>query len=290
MRVAVTATIWGQTPFLRAAEEAQEAGYAGIEGVGDLAGNAPMARRVLADAGLEVTAGRFLANWFSDRYRDVELDQLRRAAEFFADVGAAFLITSSRPVPERMATAGHVTGARADGLLDYQWAHLADALGQAAFIARRDFDLPLLFRNQLGSYVETSEELDQLMSLTDPHALGLAPDIGYLAYAGIDPVDFLRANVQRVRYVTLKDLDADLHEQNVRGGGSLQQFWDDGGFVELGYGDVDVDGAVALLREREFQGWLAVGHDRPGRDPAASVQIAREYLVGLGLELEPGQA
>ena len=68
--------------------------------------------------------------------------------------------------------------------------------------------------------------------------------------------------------------------------GSLQEFWDEGGFLELGTGDVDIESIVTLLSGQEFNGWVAVGHDRPGRDAVASAQIAREYLVGLGLELE----
>ena len=286
MRVAVTTTMWGDTPFLEAADEAREAGYAGIEGVGDLAGNVPLARRVLSDAGLDVSAGRFLANWFSDVYSGIELDQLRRAAEFFADVDADCVITSSRPVPERMMTAGHGVGDRNDGLLDYQWAHLTDTLAQATHICLRDFGLQLMFRNQLGSYVETEDELDHLMSLTDPGSLLIAPDTGYLFYAGIDPVDFIRKNFERIGYVTLKDLDADLYEQHMHRQGSLQEFWEEGGFLELGTGDVDIESIVTLLSGQEFNGWVAVGHDRPGRDPVASAQIAREYLVGLGLELE----
>lgn len=286
MRVAVTATIWGANPFQQVAEEARDAGYAGIEGVGDMAGDVPLARRVLADAGLEVTAGRFFANWFAEMYQETEFDQLRRAAEFFADVGAQFLITSSRPVPERMLTAGHVTSQRQDGLLDYQWTQMTDSLTQAAYITQRDFELPLLFRNQLGSYVETGDEMDQLISMTDPDNLRLAPDIGYLAYAGADPLAFVRTYSDRIAYVTLKDLDADLHEQHIWARGSLEEYWDAGGFLELGQGDVDVEGVVGLLREVEFDGWLAVGHDQPGRDPSASVQISRDYLVGLGFELE----
>ena len=287
MRVAVTATIWGETPFHQVAEEARDAGYAGIEGVGDLAGNVPLARRVLADAGLEVAAGRFFANWFAEKYHETEFDQLQRAAEFFAEIGAQFLITSSRPVPERMLTAGHVTGQRQDGLLDYQWTQMTDSLTQAAYVTQRDFELPLLFRNQLGSYVETGDEMDQLISMTDPDNLRLAPDIGYLAYAGADPLAFVRTNFERIAFVTLKDMDVDLHEQHIGQRGSLEEFWDAGGFLELGQGDVDIAGVVSLLRERGFDGWLAAGQDRPGRDPSASVQISRDYLVGLGLELEP---
>ena len=225
MRVAVTATIWGGTAFQQVAEEARDAGYAGIEGVGDLAGNVALARGVLADAGLEVTAGRFFANWFAEMYQEIEFNQLQRAAEFYADLGAQYLITSSRPVPERMLTAGHVTSQRQDGLLDYQWTQLADSLTQAAYVTARDFELPLLFRNQLGSYVENGDELDQLIGMTDPDNLRLAPDIGYLAYAGLDPLAFVRAHSERIAYVTLKDLDADLHEQHIRARGSLEEFW-----------------------------------------------------------------
>jgi inosose dehydratase len=288
MRVAVTATIWGETPFREVSDQAREGGYAGIEGVGELVGNAVLARKVIADAGLDVSGGRFFANWFSDLYQEIELDQLRRAAEFLAEIGAECVITSSRPVPERIETAGHVVGERQDGLVDSQWIHLADTLAKAVHICDREFDLPLFFRNQLGSYVETVDELEQLMSLTDPATLRLAPDIGYLFYAGVDPVPFLRENYERIGYVTLKDLDSDLHEIYLDRKASLREFWDAGGFVELGEGDVDIAGVVALLKEREFEGWVAVGHDYPGRDPAASVQIARDYLVGLGLELESG--
>ena len=55
MRVAVTATIWGETPFREVSDQAREGGYAGIEGVGELVGNAVLARKVIADAGLYVS-------------------------------------------------------------------------------------------------------------------------------------------------------------------------------------------------------------------------------------------
>ena len=199
----------------------------------------------------------FLLTGFPRSIHETEFDQLQRAAEFFAEIGAQFLITSSRPVPERMLTAGHVTGQRQDGLLDYQWTQMTDSLTQAAYVSQRDFDLPLLFRNQLGSYVETGDEMDQLISMTDPDNLRLAPDIGYLAYAGADPLAFVRTNFERIAFVTLKDLDVDLHEQHIGQKGTLEEFWDAGGFLELGQGDVDIAGVVSLLRERGVQrlGW-----------------------------------
>lgn len=286
MRVAISAALWGGTPFRQVAQEANEAGYAGIEGVGDLFGELGLARALVHDHGLEVVAGRYAANWFSDLYRDIELDQLRRVAEFYAELGAKQLITFSRPVPERLETAGHHVGERDDGLLEYQWGYLADSLAMATFIAEREFDMRLLFKNQLGSLIENGPEMDQLLALTDPEALFLAPDLGHLMYAGVEPLPFLRRTADRVRHLVLQDLDADLRDQHLATRGDVHTFADDGGFVELGQGDVDVEGAVDLLRERGFDGWVVAEQERTLRDPSASAQISREYLVGIGLGLE----
>ena len=286
MRVAISASLWGETPFRQTGEQAKEAGYVGIEGVGDLFGELRLARRVVRDTGLDITAGSYPANWFADIYRDIELDQLRRVAEFFAGVDAKYLITCSRPVPERLATAGHFAGERDDGLLDFQWGQLADTLATAAYACEREFEMTLLFRNQLCSYVETGAEMDEFMALTGPNALFLAPDVGYLFYAGVDPVAFVRRNLDRIRYVTLKDVDAELRERHLAEGGGLQDFAEQGGFVELGEGDVDLAGVVEVLQAGDFDGWLVVDQDRTLRDPAASAQISREHLVGLGLEPE----
>ena len=286
MRVAISAAVWGGTPFRQVAQEANEAGYAGIEGVGDLFGDLRLARAVVRDHGLEVVAGRYAANWFSDRYRDVELDQLRRVAEFYAELDAKQLITFSRPVPERLETAGHHVGGRDDGLLDYQWGYLADSLAMATFIAAREFDMRLLFKNQLGSFIENGPEIDQLLALTDPETLFLAPDLGHLMYAGVEPLPFVRRTADRVRHLILQDLDVDLRDEHLASAGDVHAFADDGGFVELGEGDVEIEDAVNLLRERGFDGWAVVEQERTLRDPSASAQISREYLVGIGLELE----
>ena len=105
MQVGVASRVWGQAEFHDVASEAQQAGYTGIETVGNLVGNLRGARRVTEDTGLAVTAGCYPANWFAEIYHPIELDQVRRVAEFYAGLGARYIITSSLPVPERIATA-----------------------------------------------------------------------------------------------------------------------------------------------------------------------------------------
>jgi inosose dehydratase len=285
MRVGIAATLWGQAPFLTVAEEARDAGYAGIEGgTSDLAGDLPLARRTTSDVGLPLIGGRFAANWFAPEYRDLELDQLRAAAEFLADLGGSYIVAASHAVPERWRVAGH--GDPGEELQPEQWGILAESIARATDICTREFELQLVFRNQLGSYVETSAELDRLLSLTDPTSLMLAVDVGYLFYIGTDPMPFIRDRIERVAYVTLKDVDADLLDRHLARGGTLPAFANQGGFPELGGGHVDLEGIVGVLREGSYDGWLVVDQDTTLRDPAASAQISRECLVNLGLEPE----
>ncbi|MBM4436609.1 MAG: TIM barrel protein [Actinobacteria bacterium] len=283
MRLGIAARLWSGVPFTVAAGQAAEAGYQGVEGVGDLARDPRLARRVLRDAGLTVTGGAYAANWFSNVYREIELDQIRRAAEFYAGLDCRHLITASLQVPERLASAGHFPTGRNDGLLDEQWGYLADSLGLAAYLCRREFDLTLHFRNQPGSYVETGDELDQLAALTDPSSVLLAPDTGYLFYAGVDPVAFVKRHRARIHYLTLKDVDGRLRDEHLAKRGDFETFVQQGGFCELGTGDVELDAVVEALRAAPFDGWLVVDQDHTSREPVASAQISRDYLAGLGL-------
>ena len=286
MQVGIAATLWGDAPFLTVAEEARDAGYAGIEGgTSDLVGDMPLARRTISDVGLPLIGGRFAANWFAPEYHDVELDKLRRVAEFLADLGSTYVVATSHTVPERWRVAGH--GDPEEELQPEQWGSLAECLARATDICTREFELKLVFRNQLGSYIETSAEIDRLLSLTDPTSLMLAVDVGYLFYLGTDPRAFIRDRVERVAYVTLKDVDADLRDRHLAQGGTLPAFADQGGFPELGGGHVDLEGILEVLRDGSYEGWLVVDQDATLRDPAASAQISRECLVNLGLEPEP---
>lgn len=275
--------MWGDAPFRTVAEEARDAGYAGLEGgASDLVGDAPLARRIVADVGLPLIGGRFAANWFAPEYHDVELDQLRRVAEFLADLDASHVVAAAHAVPERWRAAGH--GDPAEELQPDQWGHLAEGLARAADICDQEFELQVVFRNQLGSHVESSAELDRLLALTDPTSLMLAVDVGYLFYLGSDPRTFIRDRMERVAYVILKDVDVDLRDRHLAQGGTLPAFAKLGGFPELGGGHVDVEGILEILRNGEYDGWLVVDQDHTLRDPAASAQISRECLVHLGLE------
>lgn len=90
--------------------------------------------------------------------------------------------------------------------------------------------------------------------------VGFELDVGWVAAAGQDPVDLLERFGDRIAMVHLKDVDA--------GAGAP---------VDLGAGDVDVDGCVRAARAADVE-WLLFEHDSPA-DPRASLEVAAERLL-----------
>jgi inosose dehydratase len=142
-----------------------------------------------------------------------------------------------------------------------------------------------VFHHHCGGFVETTEEVDRLLALTDPAAVGLCLDTGHAAYGGGDPVDWLRRFGDRVRYVHLKDAHPGLMAQARGSGWNYLEAVAAGLFCELGQGCVDFAGALAELGARSYDGWLVVEQDiLPGQGtPLTSARRNRAYLRGLGL-------
>lgn len=58
--------------------------------------------------------------------------------------------------------------------------------------------------HHMGTGVQTAEEIDKLMELTDSELVYLLFDSGHLTFAGIDPVPVLKKYVNRVKHVHLR--------------------------------------------------------------------------------------
>lgn len=110
--------------------------------------------------------------------------------------------------------------------------------------------------------VDGPEERTAFERLVDAAAsrVGFELDVGWAAAAGQDPVGLLERFADRIPLVHVKDVDVRTGEP-----------------VELGEGDVDVDGCVRAAR-RIGADWLVFEHDRPA-DPVASLEAAAERLL-----------
>src|SRR5262249_49326585 len=118
----------------------------------------------------------------------------------------AFIVLSddNASVPNRTSRAGRVRND--DGLNAEQWDGVAARTERVAAEVER-VGLRTVFHHHCAGYVETPDEIDALLSRTDPSLLGLCVDTGHLTFAGGDPLAALEAWGDRVWHVHFKDCD-----------------------------------------------------------------------------------
>ena len=174
-------------------------------------------------------------------------------AKFLHDAGGLYLqIIDQRP-KGRMAIAD-----------DYK--QLGKALTE---LGKRTADLgiPLGYHNHMGSLAEKPEELDQLMSASDPRYVKLELDIAHYFQGGGDPAKAVEKFSDRLLFLHIKDVEQ-VSKSVYR-------------FVELGHGLVDVPAVFEALNKINFRGWAVVELDEvpPNVHSAKEAAAAnKEYL------------
>lgn len=145
--------------------------------------------------------------------------------------------------------------------------------------AKRTAELGVLacVHPHLFTEIQDWDEIDAVMSQTDPEVVFFCPDTAHLAGAGIDPAAIIRDYGSRVRYFHLKDLtpkqpDPAKFASATRGTEALPIF------CELGLGTIDFAPIMAALQEIGYTGWLTVEIDKSTSTPYESLLQCRDFL------------
>ncbi len=191
--------------------------------------------------------------------------------------------------PKRTQLAGRVTADA--GLSLSEWKTFAGGADRLARVVFEETGLQTVFHHHCAGYVETPDEIETLLGMTDASRLGLVFDTGHYSYgAGSDDCDivtFLDRLGDRVWYIHCKDCDPAVARQ------ARAVQWDyftalrHGVFCELGKGCVDFAGLFRWLIRRNYDRYVLVEQDiLPGMGrPKESARRNREYLRFIEAEL-----
>lgn len=185
--------------------------------------------------------------------------------------------------PTRTQNAGRILPEQ--GLSDEQWSVFAGGVEAVALAVREATGVRCVFHHHCAGFVETPDEVEKLLALTDPTLVGLCFDTGHYSFGGGDALDGIRKHASRIWHVHLKD-----HEPKVAAQ-ARQSEWDyfasvrNGIFCELGKGNVDFPAVLKELETVGYDGWGVVEQDiLPGMgSPKESAARNRAYLRTLGL-------
>ena len=273
-----------QIPWQRCLDEIAEAGYEWTE-LGPY-GYLPTDRATLQDElskrGLRAS-GTFAMGHLEDDAAWPGLEkQILGAGESLAYLGAEYLILIDDTYTNLWT--GEAT---APGKLDDDaWKRLVDRVHYVVDLVRDRFGLQVVFHPHAETHVEYEDQIERLLSQTDPERVVLCLDTGHHAYRGGDPISFLRRHHRRIPYLHLKSVRPDLQkrvaEENIPFAHAVGMDL----FCEPSQGVVDFPALCRVLQEIDYNGYAIVEQDMypaPFDKPLPIARRTRKYLRDIGI-------
>ena len=169
-------------------------------------------------------------------------------------------------------------------LSDPDWELLIGSLNIAGEICN-DYGIRLAYHHHMGTCIQTNEEIKRLLKFTDPNYVNLCVDTGHLYYAGIDPVEFIENNLERIVHVHFKDVRKKEFNKYDSSSDSFLNTVLSGIFTVPGDGCIDFTSIVKILQQNHYDGWIIVEaeQDPDKADPLHYATSARNYLNSISV-------
>ncbi|MES2443897.1 MAG: sugar phosphate isomerase/epimerase [Pseudomonadota bacterium] len=244
-------------------------GYARVEAAGWV-NQAPAAFRAgVADAGLECTSCHF---GMRDLMTDSDADARLAAAK---EVGVTYVVASSphasRPMPGGMPW----THAVAQSMTLADWQANAERMNIVGAKARA-LGLRFGYHNHSAEFLMYDGKLawGELLRITDPALVAFEVDIGWVAAAGVDPVEAIGLGGKRVQLLHIKDLASKQRTPH--------KLIDDETTVPIGKGTIDWKAVFAAAdRHAAIHSWFVEQEAPFVQPPLAALAESIAYLNTL---------
>lgn len=160
-----------------------------------------------------------------------------------------------------------------------QWALIAKGFNEMGRLAKEK-GMYFTVHHHMGTGVQTAEEIDKLMEITDPDLVYLLFDTGHLSFSGEDVLGVLKKYVNRVKHVHLKSIRNDVIADAKEKGYSFLDSVRAGSFTVPGDGDFDFTPVFDILSEADYEGWVVVEaeQDPAKANPYEYAVLARNYI------------
>ena len=166
-------------------------------------------------------------------------------------------------------------------LNDDEWEVLAKGLNHLGKIAY-DSGMKMVYHHHMTTTVQTEQEIDRMLAMTDPKYVSMIFDTGHLTFSGEDPVEILKKHYDRIAHVHLKNVRKDAMDRCYAREKSFLRSIPEGVFTVPGdpEGCVDFPAVFSLLDEYGYEGWLVVEaeQDPDIANPLEYARMARTYV------------
>ena len=262
-------SLGGETSLEVALTEGKTIGYEGFELGNKFPRESDALRKVLSRHGLELVSG-----WYSGRLARRSAEDEIRAVDahlrLLADSGAKVMVYGE--VADSIQGSPAPLYKRPRLFRPVQWVEYGD---KVTALARHTLSrgVRLAYHHHMGAYVETADDVDQLMARVGDE-VGLLFDSGHATFAGADEnaaATMLARHVRRVCHVHCKDVRPHVIRMARNRNWSFLDAVINGAFTVPGDGAVDFRTLLGILRDNDYRGWLVVEAEQ---DPAVAPSYA----------------
>ena len=260
----------GETALETALAEGKEIGYEGFELGNKFPKDGPALKAKLDSFGLACVSGWY-SGFLAEDSVEAEVERCKAHMSKLQYNGVKVVVYGE--------CAGTIQGQidtplakRPRFASDALWKAYAERLNAFGAHLQTSYGITLAYHHHMGAYVESPDDLDRLMALTDPASVGLLYDTGHAYFGGATEPDLLlKKHVTRVVHVHCKDVRPKVISQARNDGWSFLNGVLNGTFTVPGDGVIDYEAILSTLHAAGYQGWLVVEAEQ---DPALAPSYA----------------
>ena len=266
-----------ENTFEQCVSEMALAGFEGCEVGNKYPKDTAVLKKALDMRGLQIANQWFSSFVLTEPMEKVEKDFIAQC-EFLKAMGAKRIGASE----QSFSIQGQMNTPVFDAkyvMNDAEWDKFAKGMNRLGDIAN-SMGIRLVYHHHMGTVVQTAEEIDRMMDMTDPDKFALLYDTGHLAYCGQDYLAVLKKYAKRIAHVHLKDVRPDVVEKVKKEKLSFLQGVRAGAFTVPGDGCIDFAPVFDELDKSGYEGWMIVEAEQ---DPAKANPLeyalkARDYI------------
>lgn len=252
-------------------------GFTGTEMSRKFPKNVHELKELLGKYELCLTSGWISVQFSDPSLREDEMQKYKKHVDFLKAMDCKHVVTCE----ERNQFTGQ-NGELVVPLTDQEWEYMIEGLHEAGQYCKEN-DMQLVYHFHGETVVESSEEIQKLVEMTDPELVHLLFDTGHAYYGGNDPLEILQKYYDRIKYIHLKDVRQEVldwkREHNVKFIEAVKR----GVFTVPGDGCIDFTPIMKELSNRQYGGWLIVEaeQDPAKANPYEYALKAKKYLLKL---------
>ena len=266
----------GENTFEQCVSEMALAGFTGSEVGNKYPRDTEILKQALSLRGLQIASA-----WFSAFLTTKPLEETVEAfiehRDFLHAMGAKVIVVSEQGKSVQ-GQAVPVYKAK-PVFIEEEWKLLVDGLHRLGELAAEK-DMDIVFHHHMGTGIQTTEEIDKLMELTDPKLVSLLFDTGHLVFSGENPIHVLKKHLPRIKHVHLKDIRPEVVARVKEEDLSFLQAVKAGAFTVPGDGGIEFAEVFTTLAASAYKGWFVVEaeQDPALANPLAYALKARRYI------------